>query len=84
MGFGLFIALFRKSMTRDDLFLLSRVTYRILLLFILSTLILGKVFRFSPATFLLILGTGLGVITGILVISVSLGLYLQKSTSSNH
>jgi len=70
LGVGLFIAFFRKRITRDSLLLVSKVNYRILLLFFLATLILGTMFKFSPATFLYILGIGLGVITGILVLSV--------------
>lgn len=83
LGVGLFFAFFRKRITRDNLLLVSKVNYRILLLFFFATLILGTVLRYPPATFLFILGMGLGVITGILVLSVFIWFYRHKSTSSN-
>ncbi|MFQ6124827.1 MAG: hypothetical protein ACE5R6_09535 [Candidatus Heimdallarchaeota archaeon] len=84
LGVGLSIAFFRKRITRGSLLLLSKANYRILLLFFLATLILSTVRRFPPATFLLILGIGLGVITGILILSVLIWFYLHESTSSNY
>ncbi len=84
LGVGLFIVFFQKRISQNSLLFVSKVNYRILLLFFLATLILGTILRFPPTTFLFILGIGLGIITGILVLSVFIWFYILKVTFSNH
>lgn len=84
LGVGLFDAFFRKRISRESLLLVSKVNYRILLLFFIATLILSTMLRIPPTTFLFILGLGLGIITGILVLSVLIWFYMLEITFSNH
>ena len=73
IGLGLFILFLRKKWTHIELVLMTRIIFRLLFLFLFFTITLGALRNDSPAFFLFILGTELGVISGILIILVFLG-----------
>jgi hypothetical protein len=70
IGLGLFILFFRKKRTHTELVLMTRIIFRLLLLFLVFTITLGALRNDSPAFLLFLLGTELGVISGILIILV--------------
>ena len=81
-GSGLFIIQSIRKTIRTEIILIAKAIYRILLLFIIVTISLSVIRDVPPETLLFILGSGLGVLSGMLAITSVFWINLNGLSSS--
>ncbi len=81
-GSGLFLIQLIRKTIRTEIILITKAIYRILLLFIIITISLSVIRDVSPETLLFILGSGLGVLSGLLALTSVFWINLNGLSSS--